>query len=225
MLVSETRACEITLQNMQHLHPYAVSISFPDCSRDYTIVVRLSDASFRQEHERPDGVTQNVKSQQAGITALELGDALNTVRMLIQTLTGSLTGITRVCHSSLMVEAYILSNTVEQGLRTRGVVFDIKGQLNSHQTIDLSALKQLIWDNHDDCCEVVDVLKSYYSRRVDTSTTLSDCLSKTMTDCRLDNTSRTDIFDTRPTEKSTAINEKNRKWRSLREKAGTTAGL
>ena len=43
-----------------------------------------------------------------------------------------------------MVEAYILSNVVEQGLRTEAVVFDMKGQLIVHRTIDLSALKQLI---------------------------------------------------------------------------------
>ena len=42
-----------------------------------------------------------------------------------------------------MVEAYMLSNVVDQGLRTRAVFFDMKGQLNICQTIDLSALKQL----------------------------------------------------------------------------------
>ena len=90
----------------------------------------------------------------------------------------------------------MLSNVVEQGLRTGAVVFDTKGQLNIHQTIDLSALKQLIWDNHDDCDEEVGGLKSYSSRWADTSATLSDCLSKTTTSCRLDNTSSTDIFET-----------------------------
>ena len=35
-----------------------------------------------------------------------------------------------------MVEAYILPNVVEQGLRT-AVVFDKKEQLNIHQTRDL----------------------------------------------------------------------------------------
>ena len=49
-----------------------------------------------------------------------------------------------------MVEAHMLSNVVEQGLRTGAVVFDTKGQFNIHQTIDLSAMKQLTWDNHDD---------------------------------------------------------------------------
>ena len=132
----------------------------PDSSWDTAIVVRFSDASFCQEQEQLDGVTRNSKSQQAGITAL---------LMLIHPLSWSLTGIRTVCRSSPMVEAYILSNVFEQGLRTGAVVFDMKGQLNIHQTIDLPALKQLIWDNHDDCDEEVDGSKSYYSCRVDTS--------------------------------------------------------
>ena len=93
-----------------------------------------------------------------------------------------------------MFDAYILSNVVQQRLRTRAVVADMKGQLTIHQTIGLSALKQLTWDNHDDCDEEVDGPKSYYCRWVDTSVT------------------STDIFDTRPTEKSLAIKEVKRKW-------------
>ena len=107
-----------------------------------------------------------------------------------------------------MVEAYMLSNVFEQGLRTGAVVFDMKGQLNVHETIDLSALKQLIWDNHDDCVEEVDGSKSCCSRWVDTYATLPDWLSKTTTSCRLDNTSSTDIFDTRSTEESPPIKGK-----------------
>ena len=98
-----------------------------------------------------------------------------------------------------MVEAYILSNVVEQGSRTGAIVFDMKGQLNIHQTIALSALKQFIWDNHDDCDEEVVGSKSSYSRWIDTSAMLSDCLSKTMTSCRLNETLCTGIFDVKPT--------------------------
>ena len=94
-----------------------------------------------------------------------------------------------------MVEAYALSNAVDHRSRTRAVVADTKGQVNIHQTSDMSALKQLIWDNHDDRDEEVDGSKSYYSRWVDTSATLSYCLSKTMTSCRLFNTSSTEISD------------------------------
>ena len=58
------------------------------------------------------------ESQKADITALEPGDALNAVRMLIRHLSWSLTGIGRICCVSLTIGAYILSNFVEQGLRT-----------------------------------------------------------------------------------------------------------
>ena len=107
-----------------------------------------------------------------------------------------------------MFEAYVLSNAIEQGLRTGTVVFDMKRQLNVHRTIDLSALKRRIWDNHDDCDGEATGLKSYHSRWVDTLVTLSDNLSKATTSCRSVNTSTTAIFDTRPTEKSPAIKEK-----------------
>ena len=60
-----------------------------------------------------DGVTQNFKSQQACITALALGNALNAEKMLIHSLSWSSLRITRVCRSTLMAEAYALSNDVE----------------------------------------------------------------------------------------------------------------
>ena len=55
-----------------------------------------------------------------------------------------------------MAEAYALSDAIERGLRTRPAVADTKGQLNIRQTIDLSTLKQIIWNNHDDCDEEAD---------------------------------------------------------------------
>ena len=222
--VRDSRECNYIVESAACASTRGIHF-IPDSSRDNAIVVRFSDASFCQEQEQLDGVTQNSKSQQAGITALAPCDALNAVRMLIHPPSWSLTGIRRVCYGSLMVDAYILSNFVEQGLRTGAVVLDMRGQLNVHQTIDLSALKQIIWDNHDDCDEEVDGTKSCYCLRGDTSATLPDCFSMTMTSCRLDNTSSTGIFDTRPTEKSPAIKEKNRKWRALREGAGTVAGF
>ena len=65
---------------------------------------------------RRDGITQNFKSQQACITALALGNALNAEKMLIHPLSWSSTRIKRVCRSTLMAEAYSLSNAVEHGL-------------------------------------------------------------------------------------------------------------
>ena len=92
----------------------------------------------------------------------------------------------------------LLSRDCELGL----VSFDVKGQLNIHQTIDLPALKQFIWDNHDVRDEEVDGLMNCSSRWVDTPATLSDYVSKKMTSQRLGNTSSTNIFDTRPNEKN-----------------------
>ena len=78
---------------MQPLHPHVASFFSPDSSWDDAVVVTISDAIFCQEQEQLDGVTQNIKSPQAGITALALGNALNAVRMLIHPLSWSLTGI------------------------------------------------------------------------------------------------------------------------------------
>ena len=84
---------------------------------------------------------------------------------------------------------------------------------NKRLAIDLSPLNQLIWYNRDDCDEEVDGSKRDFPRWIDTSAMLSDCLTKTMTSGRLNETLSTGIFDMRPTEESLAIKAKNRKWR------------
>ena len=167
---------------------------------------------FCQEQEQVDGITENFKSQQAFITALAPGDALNAEKMLIHPLSWSSTRIRGVCRSTLMAEAYARSNAVQHGLRTRAAIVDMRGHLcileweetafasmghvwftvceglfahlvspnskqvdNKRLAIDLSALKQLIWDNRDDCDEEVDGSKGDSPRWIDTSAMLSDC--------------------------------------------------
>ena len=88
---------------------------------------------------------------------------------------------------------------------------------NKRSAIDLAALKQLIKDNRDDCDEEVDGSKGDYPRWIDTSAMLSDCSTKTMTSCRLNETLSTSIFDMRPTEESLAIKAQNRKWRASKK--------
>ena len=172
-----------------------------------------------QNRSKSTESTQNFKSQQACNTALAPGNALNAEKMLIHRLSWSSTRTRRVCRSTLMAEAYALSNAVEHGLRTRTTIVDMRGQLNIRQweetasaamghvwfadceslfahlispdtkqvdnkrlAIDLSALKQLIWDNRYDCDEEVAGSKGDYLRWIDM---LSDCLTKTMTSGRL----------------------------------------
>ena len=88
---------------------------------------------------------------------------------------------------------------------------------NKRLAIDLSALKQLYWDNRGDCDENVHGSKGDYPRWIDSSAMLSDRLTKTMTFCRLIEKLSTGIFDMNPTEESLAINAKNRKWRTLKK--------
>ena len=202
---------------MQKKVQYATSTStrgllYPDFSWVDAVVATISDASFCQEQEQLDGVSQNSKSQQACITALAHGDVLNLEKMLMHPFSWSLTRIRRVCCGTLMAETYALSNAVEHGLRTRATMVDMRGQLNIRQweetasaalghvwftdcqglfarvilpntkqldnkrlAIELSALKQLIWDNRDDCDEEVDGSKGDDSRWIDTFAMLSDC--------------------------------------------------
>ena len=104
-----------------------------DFSWDDAVVVTIVDASFCQEQEQVDGITRSFKSQQACITALAPGNALNAERMLMHPLSWSSTRIRRVCRSTSMAEAYALSNAVERGLRTRAAIVVMRGQLNFRQ--------------------------------------------------------------------------------------------
>ena len=88
---------------------------------------------------------------------------------------------------------------------------------NKRLAIDLSALKQLIWDNRDDCDGKVDGSKGDYPRWIDTSTMLTECLSKAKNSCRLNETLDTGIFDMRPSLESLAIKAQNRQWRASKK--------
>ena len=57
---------------------------------------------------------------------------------------------------------------------------------NKRLAIDLSALKQHIWDNRDDRDEEVDGWKGGHPLWIATSAMLSDCFTKTMTSPLID---------------------------------------
>ena len=82
-------ACVRDLRECNKIVEYATSTSTrgiyfsSDFSWDDAIFVTINGASSCQEQERIDGVTQNFKSQQACITALAFGNALNAEKMLI----------------------------------------------------------------------------------------------------------------------------------------------
>ena len=93
---------------------------------------------------------------------------------------------------------------------------------NKRPAIDLLALKQLNWENRDDCDKGS---KGEYPRWIDTSAMLSDCLAKRMTSGRLNETLSTCIFVIRPTEESLAIKAKKQEVESVVERAGTVPGF
>ena len=115
--VGDLRECNRIVESAVSTSTRGIYFS-PDFSWDDAVVETISDASFCQEQEQLDGLTQNFETQQACITALALGNALNGEKMLFQPLSWSSTRIRRVCRSTLMAEAYALRNAVGHGLRT-----------------------------------------------------------------------------------------------------------
>ena len=94
------------------------SICFsPEFTWQDAVILKISNARLCQETEHHDGVTQHFESQQGYITALAPSKALN-AKMFIHPLRWSSTKIRRISRSTLMTEAYALSNGVEHGLRT-----------------------------------------------------------------------------------------------------------
>ena len=143
MFASEAHVRETTLWNTRYSYLREVSILNSKSSWDTVVITRFSDDTICYEQEQLEGVTQNPRNR----------NALNVVRMHVRPLSWSLTGGRRICRSRLMIEAYKLSKVVEQELQTGATIFDIRGQLNIHQTIGLPVLKQFIRDNQDVCDE------------------------------------------------------------------------
>ena len=133
MLVLKTCVSEVEWLNLLFLHPHVSSVFLQIFFRDDAVVVTVSDAGFCQEQEQVGGIKREFRSQQACITALAAGNALNREKILIHPLSRSPTRIRRVCQSTLLTEAYALSNAVEQGLRNRAIVVDMRGHINIRQ--------------------------------------------------------------------------------------------
>ena len=100
---------------------------------------------------------------------------------------------------------------------------NIKQVDNKRSALDLSALKQLICDNRDDCDEKVDGSKGDYPCWTDTSATLADCLTKTKNSCRLNQTLGTGIFDMKTHSGKSCYQSPNQTVESIEERAETTA--
>ena len=88
----------------------------PAFSWDDPVVAKISDAGVCQEQDQFDGITQNFISQQACVTALAPSNALNPGRMVVHLYELKFDENQKNCRSTLMTEANVLSNAVEQGL-------------------------------------------------------------------------------------------------------------
>ena len=84
---------------------------------------------------------------------------------------------------------------------------------NKRLSIDLQALRQVIWARNDESNEMVNSDSGDYPRWIDTSAMIADPLTKAMNASVLEKTLSTGIFDMRATPESLAIKERNRKLR------------
>ena len=88
---------------------------------------------------------------------------------------------------------------------------------NKRLSIDLMALRQQIWEREGERTEVVEHSFGDYPRWIDTSTMISDPLTKVMNSDRLTQTFMTGVFDMVPTPESLMIKEKNRLLRQAKK--------
>jgi hypothetical protein len=96
---------------------------------------------------------------------------------------------------------------------------------NKRLRIDMSALRQQIWERGGERTETIDFLTGDYPRWIDTSAMIADPLTKVMNAERMIKTFETGVFDMTPTEESLRIKERNRECRSaLRKKTKDKRG-
>ena len=122
MFASEAHVCETTLWNTRYSSLRTLSVLISDSSGDRAVFARFSDDSICVNRNISMQSSRTPESQQADIAALAPGDALNAVRMLVRPLSWSLSGL-------------------------KLTYFDMKVQLNIHQTTGLPALKRFIWND------------------------------------------------------------------------------
>ena len=79
------------------------------------------------------------------------------------------------------------------------------------------ALRQQIWEREGERTEFVDHSSGDYPRWIDTSTMISDPLTKVMNINRLTQTFMTGLFDMKPTPESLMVKEKNRLQRRAKK--------
>ena len=88
---------------------------------------------------------------------------------------------------------------------------------NKRLSIDLMALRQQIWEREGEQTEIVDHSSGDFPGSIDTSTMISDPLTKVMNSNRLTQTFMTGLFDMNPTPESLMVKEKNRLQRRAKK--------
>ena len=198
-------ACVRNLRECNRIVEFAISTSTrgiylsPELSWADAVVVTICDASCCQEQEQVDGTTQNAKSQQGCITE----QGRESEEFCRSTLMAEAFAPPNAVEHGLRTRTVFVDMRGQLNIRqweensfcSNGAclvyglwkyfcsfVFPNTKQFdNKRLAIDLSAPKQIIWDNRDDCDDEFDGSKGDYFRWIDTSAMLSDCLTKTLT--------------------------------------------
>ena len=90
---------------------------------------------------------------------------------------------------------------------------------NKRLAIDLSALRQLVWERDGERTQIVDSTRGDYPRWIDTSTMIADPLTKVMAGDRMMAALGTGVLDLQPTPESLAIQARNFESRQKAKKA------
>ena len=90
---------------------------------------------------------------------------------------------------------------------------------NKRLAIDLSALRQLVWERDGERTQIADSTRGDYPRWIDTSTMIADPLTKAMAGDRMMVALATGVLDLQPTPESLAIKARSREARQKAERA------
>ena len=96
---------------------------------DTAILVTVSDASWSNETDHSRGKVKKFRSQRARMTLLAQPDFWKNQGSSFHVISWQSTIVKRVCRNTLQAETYAMTSAVEEGMRIRAIIADIKGQV------------------------------------------------------------------------------------------------
>ena len=162
----DLRECNHMLEFAKATSDTGIFFSSSGVNWDDAVICTITDASFCKETKFENGETKDHFSQQGYIVTLASPTCLNEEVTHVHPIRWSSTRIKRVCRSTLMAETYSMSTGVEQGLRVRAAVCDMKLKLQ-HGDWETSSAENMAHVWITDCDSVYEHLISTRAKQVD----------------------------------------------------------